>query len=174
MTTKEQWLAVRYWLNKRAENVAVALIGTMFSCFLLQIAFRYLLTQPLSWSEEVSVLCWLWGVLWGAAFILSDEEEIRFDIIYGAVPFALRRIFVVVTGVTLILLLLISLPASWQYVKFMKREHTASLHIPFNYLYSIYIVFSVACIVRHCRLVWAAVRGEPLPELESAKEADVA
>jgi C4-dicarboxylate transporter, DctQ subunit len=173
MTTKEQWLAVRRWLNRRAENVAVALIGTMFGCFLLQIAFRYLLTQPLSWSEEVSVTCWLWGVLWGAAFILSDAEEIRFDIVYGAVPVALRRIFVVITGVALILLLLISLPASWQYVTFMKREHTASLHIPFNYLYSIYIVFSVACIVRHCRLVWAAVRGT-LPEFDSAKEVEVA
>ena len=79
-------LAIGGWLRGRAENVAVALIATMFVCFLLQIVFRYLLNRPLGWTEEVTVLCWVWVVLWGAAFILSDEEEIRFDIIYGVVP----------------------------------------------------------------------------------------
>jgi TRAP-type C4-dicarboxylate transport system permease small subunit len=172
-TRKESWLAARRWLSKRADDVAVAFMGTMFVVFVLQIAFRYLLTQPLSWAEEVTLLCWLWGVLWGAAFILSDDEEIRFDIIYGAVPVVFRRAFVVISGVSLILLLLISLPATWHYVTFMKRERTASLHIPLNYLYSIYLIFSLACIVRHCRLVWAAIRGT-LPVSNSIEPADVA
>ena len=71
------------WLRKRAENVIVALIAIMFISFLLQIAFRYLLNRPLGWTDEVTVLCWVWLVLWGAAFILSDKDEIRFDIVYG-------------------------------------------------------------------------------------------
>ena len=62
MTTTRR-AAIGGWLHRRAENVAVALIATMFVCFLLQIAFRYLLNQPLGWTEEVTVLCWLWGVL---------------------------------------------------------------------------------------------------------------
>jgi C4-dicarboxylate transporter DctQ subunit len=172
-TKKKQWLAVERWLKRRAENVAVMLIGTMFVCFVLQIAFRYLLRQPLAWSEEVVLLCWLWGVLWGAAFILSNNEEIRFDIVYGAVPVRVRRIFVVIGGVALIVLLLVSLPATWQYVAFMKRERTPALHIPFNFLYSVYIIFSVSSIVRYCRLVWAAIRGR-LPESDSTEQVDVA
>lgn len=172
ITNKAQWLAARRWLSKRADDVAVVFMATMFVVFILQIAFRYLLTQPLSWAEEVTLLCWLWGVLWGASFILSDNEEIRFDIIYGMVPVAFRRAFVVISGVSLILLLLIALPATWNYVAFMKRERTASLHIPLNYLYSIYIIFSVACIVRHCRLVFAAIRGT-LPA-DSTEPAEVA
>ena len=74
------------WLNRRANDVAVALMGIMFVSFLLQIAFRYLLNQPLGWTEEVTVLCWLWVVLWCAAFVLSDHDEIRFDIVYTVVP----------------------------------------------------------------------------------------
>jgi TRAP-type C4-dicarboxylate transport system permease small subunit len=173
MTNSKSWLTIGRWLHRRAENVSVALMGTMFVTFLLQIGFRYLLVRPLSWSEEVCLLCWLWIVLWGSGLVLSDEEEIRFDIIYGAVPAAVRRVFTVITGAALVLLLAISLPASWQYVAFVKREHTASLRIPLNYLYSIYLIFSVALIVRHCRLVWVAVRGTS-PEVGSAKEADPA
>ncbi len=118
-------------------------------------------------------MCWLWGVLWGAAFVLSDDEEIRMDIIYNAVPDRVRRVFKIITSVALILLLLISLPASWDYVTFMKRERTASLHIPINYLYSIYMIFSVACIIRHCRLVWTALRGTSTTS-GPAEEADIA
>ena len=38
----------------------------------------------------MTVLCWLWVVLWGAAFVVSDNEEIRFDIVYDAVPERVR------------------------------------------------------------------------------------
>lgn len=168
----KRWPAIGRWLIGRAENVAVMLIGTMFVCFLLQIGFRYLLNQPLGWTEEVTVLCWVWVVLWCAAFILSDEEEIRFDIVYGVVPEPARRAFTVITGIALILLLAISLPATWRYVAFMKREHSAYLHMRFDILYSIYVIFSVACIVKHVQIVWNAIRGARLPEPDLAELGD--
>lgn len=157
--TPTRWLATGAWLRRRAENIAVALIATMFLSFLLQIAFRYLLNQPLGWTEEVTVLCWLWGVLWCASFVLSDEAEIRFDVVYEIVPVRVRRTFTVISSIALILLLAISLPATWKYVTFMKREHSAYLHMRFDFLYSIYLIFAVACIVKHAQLVWH--RGRP-------------
>jgi TRAP-type C4-dicarboxylate transport system permease small subunit len=41
----------------------------------------------------------------------------------------------------------------------MKREKSAYLGMRFDYLYSIYVVFAVAIIVRHLRLAWRAWRG---------------
>ena len=158
MTTTRR-AAIGEWLHRRAENVAVALIATMFICFLLQIAFRYLLNRPLGWTEEVTVLCWLWVVLWCAAFVVPDNEEIRFDLVYDVVPKRVRRTFTVISSTALALLLAISLPATWRYVIFMKREHSAYLQMRFDYLYSIYLIFAVACIVKHARLAWNAIRG---------------
>ena len=99
MTKKNKWLIGGNWLRRRAEDVSVMLLGTMFVVFLLQIGFRYFLVRPLSWSEEVCLLCWLWGVLWGAGLVLSDDEEIRMDIIYNAVPDKVRRVFKIITSV---------------------------------------------------------------------------
>ena len=165
--------AIGRWLRARAENVAVALIATMFVCFLLQICFRYLLNRPLGWTEELTVLCWVWVVLWGAGVVLSDAEEIRFDIVYGLVPERARRAFTVITGIALILLLAVSLPATWRYIVFMKREHSAYLHMRFDFLYSIYLIFAVACMVKHGRLVWNAVRGWRSPESDPSERSDV-
>jgi len=95
---------VARWLRRRAENVAVALLTLMFATFILQIFFRYVLDDPLGWSEEVIITAWLWTVLWGAAFILDESEEIRFDILYSNISENTRRIFTVLTGVALVLL----------------------------------------------------------------------
>ncbi len=164
--------AVGGWLRRRAENVAVVLIATMFASFLVQIVARYVFNRPVAWTEELSVLCWLWVVLWGAAFVLSDSEEVRFDIIYGIVPNNVRRAFTLITGLVLIVLYAISLPASWKYVAFMHREHSAYLRIPFNILYSIFIIFAVASIVRHAWLMRDALLGTVPPPLEATPGGD--
>ena len=145
-------------LRTLANHFAVALIATMFVSFLLQIFFRYVLNRPLGWTEEVTVLCWVWVVLWTASFILTDAEEVRFDIVYTLVPLRVRRAFTFVTSIALIVLLVVSLPATWKYVAFMKREHSAYLHMRFDLLYSIYVVFVVAVIVNHLRLAYRALR----------------
>ena len=147
------------WLKRRANDVAVALMGLMFISFLLQIAFRYLLNQPLGWTEEVTVLCWVWVVLWCAAFVLSNDDEIRFDIIYTLVPPRVRRLFTAVSSIAFVALLLMSLPASWDYVAFMKREHTAYLHLRLDAMYSIYVIFVLACVVKQARIALRAVTG---------------
>jgi C4-dicarboxylate transporter, DctQ subunit len=157
------WHTVGRWLKRRAENVIVALIAIMFVSFLLQIGFRYLLNRPLGWTDEVTVLCWVWVVLWGAAFILSDQDEIRFDIVYGQVPVSARRAFIVISSVALVVLFAISLPATWGYVLFMKREKSAYLGMRFDFLYSIYVAFAIAIIVKHVRLAWRAFRGAEIP-----------
>jgi C4-dicarboxylate transporter, DctQ subunit len=160
------------WLRKRAENVIVVLIAIMFVSFLLQIFFRYALNSPLGWTDEVTVLCWVWLVLWGAAFILSDRDEIRFDIVYGAVSKRTQRTFTVISSLALVVLFVVSLPASWNYVLFMKRERSAYLGMRFDYLYSIYVIFSVACIVKHALIAWSAFTGRKSPEVDVLEDGE--
>ena len=60
----------------------------------------------------------------------------------------------------MIVLFGISLPAVLDYVTFMKVEKTAYLKIRFDWLYSIYVVFAVAMIVRYLWLGWQADLGQ--------------
>jgi C4-dicarboxylate transporter DctQ subunit len=165
-------IAAARWLRRRAENVAVGLLAVMFGTFILQIVFRYLLDAPLGWSEELIIATWLWTVLWGAAFTLSESEEIRFDILYSQIPERTRRIFTVITGLALVALYGISLPAAYGYVSFMKVEHSAYLRVPLNWMYSVFIVFMVACMGRYAWLTWRAIRGDKSPETDPAMLGD--
>lgn len=160
---KRGLLQTARWLRRRAENVAVVFLAVMFITFIIQIVFRYIFNWPVGWAAEVSIVMWLWVVLWGAAFVLSESEEVRFDIIYSNVSVKVRQIFTVITGAALVFLYSISVPASYSYVSFMKVERSAYLKIPISYLYSIYVIFAIACIVRYCWLTWHAIRGDKPP-----------
>ena len=74
------------------------LLAAMFLAFMAQIVFRYLFNFPIGWTSELTVITWLWLVLWGAAFVVTEAEEIRFDLIYSAVSARTRRIMAIVTA----------------------------------------------------------------------------
>ncbi|MGQ9370369.1 TRAP transporter small permease [Azospirillum sp. ST 5-10] len=147
------------WLARRAENVAAAMLAAMFAAFILQIAFRYVLGLPIGWTHELSATLWIWLVLWGAAFVLTDAEEIRFDIVYGTARPRARRAMCAVSALALVALYLVSLPAVVDYVAFMKVQKTTYLKIRYDWLFSIYVVFAVAAIARHLWLGWQALFG---------------
>ena len=146
------------WLRRRAEDIAVAMLAVMFIAFIVQIVFRYLLNFPIGWTSELTTVMWLWGVLWGAAFVVRERDEIRFDLIYAAAGRRARRIFGIVAALALLGLYGLSLPASVDYVTFMKVESTTYLRIRKDHLYSIFLVFAAAILLRYVWLLWRAIR----------------
>ena len=148
------------WLRRRAENVLALLLLLMFAAFMLQIIFRYVLDWPIGWTNEISVALWIWIVLFGAAFVVRESEEIRFDLFWAGAGEKARRIMVLIMAAALISMFALSLPAVVDYILFMKVEKTAYLKIRFDRLYSIYAVFVVAMIVRYLWLGMQAIRGK--------------
>ena len=162
-------ISIARWLRRRAEDVAAALLAVMFLAFIVQIVFRYLLNFPIGWTSELTVITWVWLVLWGAAFVVTEREEIRFDLIYAAVGSGTRRVMAIISAVALLVLYLVSLPAVFDYVTFMKVQATAYLKIRFDYLFSIYLIFVVAVIVRYVWLLWSALRGKVPEDFDPTK-----
>ena len=74
------------WLRRGAESVLVLMMAAMFVAFILQVLFRYALNLPVGWTDEVCTLVWMWGILWGASFVLKNRDDIRFDMLYSRLP----------------------------------------------------------------------------------------
>ena len=147
------------WLQRRAENFAALLLGAMFVAFVVQVVFRYVFNFPVGWASELTVATWLWLVLFGSAFVLSEKEEIRFDLIYSSVRPRVRIGMATVSALALIVLYGASLKASFAYVSFMKVEKASYLKIRMDWMYSIYVVFLVAIIARYVWLLSRLLRG---------------
>lgn len=146
-------------LHRFAEAVAAALLAVIFVAFLAQIVLRYVFNWPVGWTSDLSVAAWLWLVLWGAAFVLKDHDEIRVDLITERAGRRTRRVLGAIGAIAVIVLFGMSLPASYDYVSFMKVEKSSYLGIRMDVMYSIYLVFVVATLARAVRQL---VRG-PAP-----------
>jgi len=157
------------WMRRRAENVVAGLLGLMFVAFILQIVFRYFLNCPIGWTSELSVVTWLYMVVLGSAFWLKETEEVRFDLISGSLGPLGKRVIGLIVAVAAVVLFGMALPATVKYVAFMKVESSSYLKIRLDILYSIYIVFAVAVIVRYVWAIVSLLRGEAPEEADITK-----
>jgi TRAP-type C4-dicarboxylate transport system permease small subunit len=157
------------WMRRRAENVVAGLLGLMFVAFLIQIVFRYFFNFPIGWTSELSVITWLYMVLLGSAFWLRESEEVRFDLISGRLGPRGRRVVGVIVAVAAVVLFGMAMPATVSYVAFMKVESSSYLKIRLDILYSIYVVFAVAVIVRYLWAIVSLLRGEAPEEADITK-----
>ena len=146
-------------MRRFADTVAAALLAVIFIAFILQIALRYVFDWPVGWTAEISLVAWLWLVLWGAAFVLRDEDEIRIDLLDVAAAPRVRRIARALGSIAIVVLFGLALPATWDYVTFMKVESTSYLKIRFDWLFSIYLAFAVAVIARHLWFIVGLLRA---------------
>jgi C4-dicarboxylate transporter, DctQ subunit len=146
-------------LRRLAENVLAGLLGVMFFAFMVQIVFRYFFNLPTGWTTELTVVTWLWMVLWGAAFVVKESEEIRIDLVTSLLGPRGRLTAATLASVALVALYCLALPASYSYVSFMKVEKSSYLKIPMNWLYSVFILFLVAAIARYLWILSQLLRG---------------
>ncbi len=151
---------VAAWLARRADNVAVILLTATFCVFILQIFSRYVMSSPLGWTLEACLLCWVWLVFWSGAFTLSDEEHVRFTIVSSAAGPRLKRWFAGLAGVCIVAAFAVSLWPTYDFVAFMAIEKTSLLKVRFDYVFSVYLIFAVAIIVRYAYRVVRAIRPQ--------------
>jgi len=153
------WLGPNGPMRRLADAVLALMMAVMFIAFILQVVFRYVINLPLAWTDEVCNLVWLWGIFWGASLVMRNSDDIRFDMVYALLKPQVRRVLTIIASTALVVILALSLPASWSYISFMKVERSASLGIPMNWVFSVYMLFAISMIVRHAGIAYDALRG---------------
>ncbi len=137
---------------------SVALFATLFLVFIVQISARFLLDQPLPWTDELAVVLYLWVVLWAAAASVREREHVRFDLIHDLMPTALRRAVRILGHLALALLALLALPASWDYVSAMRQESSPVLGIPMFWVDLPFVLLLVGMVIRSAHALWLEVQ----------------
>ena len=80
-------------LLARGEAAAlIVLVSAMTVVVFLQVVYRYVLTQPLYWSEEVARYLFVWLSILGAALGLQKRGHFGLDLFYRMLPIQGRRV----------------------------------------------------------------------------------
>ena len=153
---------------KLFKKVADAFGGLIFLClfvtFLIQIAARFGFNRPLPWTDELAVILYIWAILWAAAFMVPEKEQVVFDLIWNSTSKATRRWMRIVGNAMIGSLALVAIPASWDYVHFMARESSPVLSISFQWVFLPFVLLLIALVFRSAWGIYGAIRGQGLDE----------
>lgn len=147
------------WPKKAADLIGGTLFLTLFIVFVIQVTARFGFNRPMAWTDEAAVILYVWVILWSAAFVVPDREHVAFDLIWNSVNLPTRKVMRVAGNLLIGGVALYGIPATWDYVHFMKRESSPVLGISFMLIFLPFVLLLVALVVRSAWAIWNAFRG---------------
>ncbi len=146
-------------LQQAANLLGGGLFLTLFVVFIIQIVARFGFHKPLPWTDEAAVILYVWVILWAAAAVVPEREHVMFDLVWNSVNTRTRLVMRIVGNLMLGGLALVAIPASWDYVRFMAREGSPVLGLPFMWIFLPFVLLLIALVIRSAWAIWNAVRG---------------
>ena len=153
--------------RKGAEAVAVVLFLSLFGTFLLQIFMRYVINHPLPWTVEVCMITYIWIVFWSSSFLLRERDHVAFTVLLEMVHLPRRRWMLLAGSLVVGLAFLFSFPAGYQFVSFMKIDSTPVLRLRFDWMFSVWVLFTALVVIRSLQRVLRLLGPEWRQEVES-------
>ena len=150
------------WLQKAANALGGGLFLAMFIVFLVQITARFGFNKPLPWTDEAAVILYIWVIMWAATAVVPEREHVVFDLVWNSVGRRSRQAMRIVGNLLIGGLSLVAIPASWDYVKFMGREGSPVLDVPFSWFFLSFVFLFISLVLRSAWNVWDVIKGNGL------------
>ncbi len=147
------WLAANF-----EEVVSAILLGAMIVSIGLSVFWRYVLASPLSWTEEIELICMVWLVFLGASVATKHKEHIIIDFVTTLVPRGVAKVMEVMSAVVILGVLATMV---WQGIVLVQRTQfvtTTALGIPTMYMYLAIPICALFMIIHNVRLLLAMAR----------------
>ena len=126
--------------------IPAATFLAMFVGFILQVFFRYVVNLPLTWTNDVIVVGFVWTVLLGACFTMRGRKHVKFTLIYdkfGPRAAALTRfagnLIIVVTFAALVV-------PSYKYALFLGFQKTPVFRLSYTWVFMPFVYFVISII----------------------------
>ena len=109
---------------------------------------RYVLNNPVAWSNEVATIAFTWTVFLGAAAAWKNNKHIHLDLVYNFFPNKIKIISDWLKNIILIIFIAFALYLSIQFTITAYNKPTAILRIPFSYVDLPVVIFFSSIIFR--------------------------
>jgi len=145
-STPSSSLAAR--LTRLADLLGAALFAVMFLSLVFQVVFRFVFGAPAAWTEELATIAYVWVIFWGCAFSVPLAAHVAVDMVVPHFAPPVRRALYALGLAALAGCFLWALPGIADYLRFMMRERTPVLDVPFALVYSVFFAAAAMVVLR--------------------------
>jgi TRAP-type C4-dicarboxylate transport system permease small subunit len=140
---------------KFEENLAALFMGGLLFVLFLQVFTRYVLNDPLSWTEEAARYIYVYVVFLGASAAISDRSHVGIDYFAKALPIRAQWIVSLLVNLAILFVLAQLLWWGWRAAMRQWNMPLVVLDVPYTW---VYVVIPITAVLMTIRTI--AVMGE--------------
>ncbi|MGD8542261.1 MAG: TRAP transporter small permease [Desulfobacteraceae bacterium] len=150
-------------LMDRAVNWCLALLmAAMVAVVSAQVWCRFVLNDPLAWSEEAGRYLFVWISFLGAAAGVRYQVHLGIDLLQKLLPERPYRLAVVLGNLMVQIFLVVIVWGGFKILEIVQFQESASMHISMRYPYLAVPVGAVLMLINSLRVSVGVIRNRPL------------
>jgi len=156
------WAFVFKTMDRIVNWALAVLMAAMVVVIAAQVWYRFVMNDPLDWSEEMGRYLFVWISFMGAAAGVRYQVHLGIDLIHKL--FAPETYRYVIIFVNLFIQIFLAALIFWGFkiLEVIRYQSSPSMGISMVYPYMAVPVGSVFMLINSLRISWAAKTGKPL------------
>lgn len=146
---------------------AILFIVIMFLLF-LQVVTRYVLNHSFTWTEELSILLFVWMTYLGVSSAITYRKNLRIDALLDVVPFKVKKAMLIISDIIFIIFNIYLIFPFLELIKTIGNSKTPIMGIPKAITYWL---IPVILVITSVKLVFDIIKliGEDEKRLGASK-----
>ena len=136
---------------KTVNFVIVVMFTIMASAVFIQVVFRYIIHQPIYWSEELPRFLLIWLTFLGSVMAMKNQSHLSITLVINRLPVRIRAGVQFVANILVIVFILIMVWGGIVLTRLTMPNRTAALQMPTGLFYLAAPVGGVLMIFYLCK-----------------------
>lgn len=153
------------FLKKLDENLErwlmFLLLAGMTIVLGIQIFFRFVLNNSLTWSEELARFMFIWSTFLSIGFCLKEGISLKIDTLIALFPKKVQDVIWLAGDVVMLVFFLYMIPSAWEfaYASVLNGQTSAACGIPMYFVQGSLVVGFALAAFRSGQSVWKHARA---------------
>ena len=147
-------------IEKVLKTANIVFLTVMTVTILIQVSFRYVLSNPLDWTEEVARLMLVWMTFSGATLIFIKLEHPSIDLFVRIFPSSIRHYLKAINFLLIGIFLAYALLGGIKVLKVSKLVSSVVLGFPMTLVYLSFFFNGILMFIYNTLFLWKTLKGE--------------
>lgn len=125
------------YMNRGIKHFLNVILALLVIAVFLQVIFRFVLNQPLAWTEEMARYCLVWITFLGAAYAMSSKAHIGMEVFVNLFALPMRKVLYVIATVASLTFFLLMVVEGYDLAARSMSQLSPVLRIPMGAIYAV-------------------------------------
>jgi TRAP-type C4-dicarboxylate transport system permease small subunit len=147
-------------LNQTIKYILFSLLTVLIIAVFAQVVFRFVINQPLAWTEELARYCLVWITFLGAAYAMSHKAHVGLDLFKNSLPLKGQKLLSILAALVSSSFFVIMTVKGLELMGKSMTQLSPVLQIPMGVIYAVMPISALILIINVLGITVEELKGE--------------